>query len=304
MLIPHTSAPLWPPNIAPGRFAFGLKRDDPAGCRVALLGMPDELGVTLNQGRPGASQGPNAIRTALAKYGVEHPRGWNWPAVFDAGDIQPAPGDDAAALHQTHAQVTAAVRAILELGMFPIGLGGGHDLTFPFARAVILHHRQRGIRVDDCVYFDAHLDVRPTPGSGMPFRALVEECDLATLHAFGAQPMVNSREHHLWFQEHGGLIADPLTNPATWNPQRPYVASFDMDVLDAGQVCGVSALNPSGWPVYHAEAWVDRLARDPLCLCFDLMELSPPNDPSGRSARVAAHLLLTFLRGFAARGTP
>ena len=121
------------------------------------------------------------------------------PLVFDAGDITPADGNDAAALHRTHARVSEAVAAVLDLGLFPIAVGGGHDLTFPFVRAVIEHHRSRGIRVADGVYADAHLDVRDTAGSGMPFRRLIEDCGVARLNVDGLNPLVNSREHHAWF---------------------------------------------------------------------------------------------------------
>ncbi|MEO1129082.1 MAG: hypothetical protein AAFX05_05155, partial [Planctomycetota bacterium] len=36
---------------------------------VALLGLPDDLGVRLNGGRPGAAAGPTAFRAALARAG-------------------------------------------------------------------------------------------------------------------------------------------------------------------------------------------------------------------------------------------
>ena len=72
--------------------------------------------------------------------------------------------------------------------LFPIAIGGGHDLTFPFVRAVIEFWRTRGIDIGSGVYFDAHLDVRDTPGSGMPFRRLIEDCGVNALVNFGPQP--------------------------------------------------------------------------------------------------------------------
>ena len=64
---------------------------------------------------------------------------------------------------------------------------------------------------------------------------------------------------------------------------------------------GVSALNPAGWTVRDAEAWVRACGADPRVRCFDIMELNPAHDPDGRTARVAAHLFLTFLASFAQR---
>lgn len=89
---------------------------------MGLIGLADDLGVRLNSGRPGAKGGPSAFRAALARYGSSDAA---WPGVFDAGDVDPAPGDDAAALDRTHARVTEAVAALLDAGLLPVGVGGG-----------------------------------------------------------------------------------------------------------------------------------------------------------------------------------
>jgi arginase family enzyme len=41
--------------------------------------------------------------------------------------------------------------------------------------------------------------------------------------------------------------------------------------------------------------------QDPGVRCFDIMELCPAHDEGGRTARLAAHVFLSFLRGFAGR---
>jgi len=270
----------------------------------------------LNHGRPGAKAGPAAFRAALARYGAASPA---LPRVFDAGGIKPG-----RSLEETHRRVTAATTALLELGLFPIGIGGGHDLTFPFVRAVAARYPKIA-----GLYFDAHLDVRETTGSGMPFRRLIEDCGVSVLHLHGFRPLVNSPEHLAWFKAHGGQIypdGSPVRLPsissgaAATSPRsdargrgRPrstqesssaepsLFASFDLDVLDAAHAPGVSALNPSGWSVREAEAWVRACGAEKRVRCFDLMELNPRFDPAGRTARIAAHLFLTFLAGFAQR---
>jgi formimidoylglutamase len=284
------------------------------GCRVALLGIPDDEGVRLNNGRPGAKDGPRALREALASYGVAAPDGFQWPRIFDAGDV--VPGKD---IHETHARVTEATAAILQHGLFPIAIGGGHDLTFPFVRAVASGFRPMqhagGAAAKSAtlagIYFDAHLDVRDTVGSGMPFRSLVEHCGVRELHVFGLNTFANTHEHTEWFKTHGGHVHAPsppgggpgrggsvITNLPTLNP---CFVSFDMDALDASIAPGVSAINPSGWTVAQAEPWLFAAGRSDKVRCFDIMELNPAHDEGGRTARVAAHLLLTFLRGFSER---
>lgn len=300
MRIPHTAPGRWPEPIAESRFASRVRvggRDSPEGCQVAILGLADDLGVKLNNGRPGAKEGPTAFRAALAKYGVAEPYGWEWPGVFDAGDIVPAPGEDEAALHETHRRVTEATAAILELGLFPIGIGGGHDLTFPFVRAVAQRMAPKQLAG---VYFDAHLDVRETAGSGMPFRRLIEECGCGPLEVHGLDQHANSRRHHEWFIEHGGVLGDSAAVRPEADADR--FVSFDLDVLSAHEAPGVSAINPSGWWVSHAVLWLNMLARDPRTRCFDIMELNPRFDIDGRTARVAALLFLEFLSFFRERG--
>jgi formimidoylglutamase len=302
--IPHTQPPTWPQGMPTTRLAAHFHAV-PVGCRVAILGLPDDEGVRLNNGRPGAKGGPRALREALAAYGVAEPDGFAWPGVFDAGDV--VPGKD---IHETHQRVTEATTSLLEHNLFPIAIGGGHDLTFPFVRAVI-EREKKGQPEGKApplagVYFDAHLDVRETVGSGMPFRALVEQCGVRELHVFGLNPFANAKEHVEWFKAHGGRIhshrahqqqAGPMHMPALGN----CFVSFDLDVIDAAHAPGVSAMNPCGWSVSQAETWVYGAGRSERVRCFDMMELNPGADESGRTARVAAHLLLTFLRGFTER---
>ena len=68
MRIAHTVPASWP-QPRPGRFAANL-RESPEGCGVALLGLPDDGGIKLNFGRPGAAGGPAAFRAALAGFGT------------------------------------------------------------------------------------------------------------------------------------------------------------------------------------------------------------------------------------------
>lgn len=329
-VIPHTTPPIWP-ETRPGRFAAAILRnstdlldapeaaDAIAKCRIALLGMPDDTGVGLNGGRLGAAEGPNAFRAALSRYGAAIPmaevpldtglpmREAPYPHVFDAGNIIPA--ED---IHETHARVTEAVAAILDRGLLPVGIGGGHDLTFPFVRAVA----QRFAPIAG-VYLDAHLDVREEVGSGMPFRRLIEDCGVTSLTCIGVDELANTREHFEWFTAHGGRTAhaeldhvSPLPfAPLPHYPSRPagepehIFVSLDLDVLDAAYAPGVSAMNPCGLTPHQVARYVRAAGRSPAVRCFDIMELSPPHDEGGRTARLAARMFLEFLRGFAERPT-
>lgn len=320
--LPHCLPPVWP-DIAPGRFAATIRRDDPAGCSIALVGLPDDLGVRLNNGRPGAATGPRAFRAALAKYGTSYDsaggRDLSAVRVFDAGDVIPETGSDAAALNATHERVTEALRAVHALGLVPVCIGGGHDMTFPTVRALSRHigGPVGGINVDP------HLDVRDTPGSGMPFRALIEggHLDPRRYTTLGVGPFANLREHVEYLRSRGGHLAgiDDLTlRPAVINEAfmraagaGPAFMSVDLDSIDGASAPGVSAVNPQGLTVGQVCALARRAGASPAIRHFDIMELSPPNDdppwnspsnqPVGRTARIAALVFLSFLSGFAER---
>lgn len=318
------------PNAAPGRLAATIRALDPfrveplgaprppqaLGRRVAILGLADDTGVGLNGGRVGAREGPAAFRAALARYGLAVPmdfpsRGLLFPEVFDAGDIVPAD-----TLDETHDRVTTVALALLNAGFLPVGIGGGHDLTFPLVRGLLQFHAshdQRDWPPPNGVYVDPHLDVRPEPGSGMAFRALLEQTGLKSLVNIGANPLVNAAQHYQWFVEHGGRI-EPLPAPGPENAdgssgsdgltqllEEAWFVSLDLDALDASIAPGVSALNPAGL-ASEAMARIAHAAGASLWVgCFDLMELNPRFDTDGRTARVAAHLFLSFLRGVAER---
>lgn len=293
MILPHTTPGQWPAEISSSRFAATISRDSARDCAVALLGLPDDRGVKLNNGRAGAAEGPAAFRAALARYGAAEPAGMAWPRVFDAGDIVPS----SSSLEKTHARVTEVTEHLLARGLFPIAIGGGHDLTFPFVRPVAKKFPPLG-----GVYFDAHLDVRQTEGSGMAFRRLVQDCAVGPLHVHGFRPLVNSRDHHGWFLAHGGHAhVDGATEVALPANVENFFASFDLDVLDMAYAPGVSAPNPCGWTPREAGRWVLACGADPRVRCFDVMELCPRHDEGDRTARLAAHLFLTFLSGYAAR---
>lgn len=294
----HTRHAQYPAGMSPNRFASSIRTDSPEGCEIALLGMPDDLGVRLNGGRPGAADGPRAIRDALSRYGVTEQFLCDLPRVFDAGDVEPDGGEDAAALARTHDRISAASEALAARGMTVIGLGGGHDLTYALARGVARAHAGKPM---PGVYFDAHLDVRETPGSGMSFRKLVEDKIVSTLRIIGFNPLVNQREHAEWFLSHGGMIAPHGSDPLGGIDVEGAFVSVDLDAIDMSAAPGVSAPNPAGLSPGHVAVAMEKLGQFYNLRCLDFMELSPPHDEGDRTARVAAHLLLSFLRGYGMR---
>jgi formimidoylglutamase len=313
MTVPHARPAAWP-LLRSGRFAATIRTDGaPALGDVALLGLPDDTGVRLNGGRPGAADGPRAFRAALATFGTTFDLAAGKAIdvrVFDAGDVEPAAGGTEAALAETHARVEAAALALHEAGCVTVGIGGGHDLTLPSVTAAA---RRRG-RALGGVNLDAHLDVRERVGSGMPFRRLIEGGHLDP-HAFvelGLGRFANDAGDVEWARAQGAWLVSADQHAESPRPpalvlERALAApgagfvSIDLDGLDGASAPGVSALNPCGLDVRDACRLAEAAGRDPRVVHFDIMELAPPHDLDGRTARTAALLFLTFVAGVAAR---
>jgi formimidoylglutamase len=313
MSIVGTVPASWPsPKV--GRFAWRVRSESPEGCRLALLGLPDDTGVKLNFGRPGAAAGPAAFRAALAGFGTTFDAAGGSELetlVFDAGDVAPAIGDDEAALLETHARVEAATRQLHELGLAVVCVGGGHDLTLPTLSAYSWH---AGTALGG-INLDAHLDVRERVGSGMPFRRLIEGGFLAAERfcELGLNRFANDRADWEWLRGRGAelVLADEVLRDGVQAAQRwsrilaggSGFLSIDLDGLDSSVAPGVSAKNPCGLRVEHAAELAESAGARADIRHFDLMELCPPHDVDGRTARVAAYLFLSFVAGFERRPT-
>ena len=309
--VPHTRAAIWP-DVKPGRFAGTLRRESTEGCRAALLGLPDDLGVQLNGGRTGARGGPEALRTTLGRFGVA----WDGlrgraldVGVFDAGDVVPAEGGDEGALFETHRRIESAVAYLQERGLVTVCVGGGHDLSLPSLRAVSARvgHPLGGINVD------AHLDVRARVGSGMPFRALIEGQQLAPQRfvELGLGRFSNDRGDLEWLGQQGAtlLFVETLLErgfdvdgvlEAVCHGGAAFL-SIDLDGLDQNVAPGVSAPNPLGVSVRDAARLAEAAGARAEIRHFDLMELNPRYDTDARTARTATFLLLCFLAGLSDR---
>jgi formimidoylglutamase len=310
MSVPFTEPGLWP-EIRPGRFASTLRKS-PEGCRVALLGLADDLGVKLNGGRVGARGGPTAFRAALARFGVPwdglRQRALDVP-LYDAGDITPAAGDDERALLETHERVERAVAVLREHGLVTICVGGGHDLSLPALRAVSasLARPLGGVNLD------AHLDVREKVGSGMPFRRLIEGkyLDARRFVEVGLGRFANDERDLDWLRAEGGtalhaevIFERGLDHAAALelaSAEGPAFVSIDLDALDQSAAPGVSAPNPLGLSLREAAPLCEAAGARREVQHFDLMEFNPSHDVDGRTARCAALLFLHFIAGLCQR---
>ena len=326
---PHTLPPevtLSVPQANPAdpRLAHRLGPWDGETADAVLIGVPFDLGVTLGGGRPGAAQGPTALRQALLRFGTTHNAvhnvNFDHLRLADAGDLdvvaddpgRPGHGEAVAA---THERLAAAVGAILDAGAVPIVVGGGNDATFGSVKALTSSAPSvAGVNVD------AHLDLREVVDgritSGTPYRRILEELDLPgkNLVEFGLHSAVNSRAHLDYAAEKGvqcltleqarkggmaGALAWRLGALAA--AAEVLFVSIDLDVFAAPFAPGVSSPGTEGLTPEEGRELAFAAGRAPKVTLFELMELNPEFDLDERTSRLAALLLASFLAGLATR---
>lgn len=275
---------------------------------VVLLGFPSDEGVARNGGRVGAAAGPAAIREALGRMTPDacDPAGFAdvLGRTRDLGDVA-VTGD----LEHDQELLGEAVRPHLELGRFAIVLGGGHETAYGHFLGY-----QRPVSI---LNWDAHADVRELKEggghSGSPFRQALEHpsgrCVGYTVA--GIQPHAVSAAHLALVQRRGrAVFRDKLTSSAAVARLYDHVkgsllVSFDLDAVDGAYAPGVSAPSTNGMPV---GLWLEaafRAGATPAVTSADVVELSPPHDRDGQTARLAALTVWQLLRGLATRaGSP
>jgi arginase family enzyme len=89
-------------------------------------------------------------------------------------------------------------------------------------------------------------------------------------------------------------------NTATDAAKHLYV-SFDMDAVASAYAPGVSAPAANGFTAGEAVSMVHDAARHPAFRAFDVVEVNPEYDIDGRTAKLAATLIATVIRGIAER---
>lgn len=266
-----------------GRF-LGAGEGWPA--RVALVGVPYDRTQSY---RRGAAEGPRAVREAswsLETYSPAQGADLGEVGLRDLGDLEVRAVEPEAMV----AEVERAVAATAP-GTVPALLGGDHTATVGAVRA--LHARHPDLRL---VVFDAHLDLRDEyEGDRWSHACALRRAWDVLGSGRLVQLGVRSGTREEWaFARQGCRWSHPvLAVPETVLEELrafPVYVSLDLDVLDPACAPGVGNPEPGG------PGFQDLV--DALCLLgglrvvgLDLMETSPPWDPTGLTAVVAAKLL-------------
>jgi len=274
------------------------------GLDACFVGVPFDIGTS---NRAGTRHGPRAIRAEsclLRPYNME-----TGAAPFDS--LQIADIGDVAIntfnLEKSIGLIERAYDAIVEAGAKPLTLGGDHTIVLPILRALRRKHGPLGL-----VHVDAHADVNDTMfgekiAHGTPFRRCVEEGLLEgrRVAQIGLRGTGYTMEDFEWPRQQGFRV---VTAQECWHKSLaplmaevraqlgpgPVYLSFDIDGLDPSHAPGTGTPEFAGLTVVQGYEIIRGCWGLDL-VGGDLVEVSPPYDPTGNTALLGANLLYEML---------
>ncbi len=288
--------------------------NDLTGLNVAITGVPIDIGTSW---RSGTRTGPKQIREQSAMirpYNLQ-----TGAAPFDS--LQVADIGDLAintfSLSDSIRIISESYARILNYDVIPVALGGDHTITLPILRAIAAKHGPVAL-----IHVDAHADVNAhmfgeKEAHGTVFRRAYEEGLIIPekTYQIGLRGTGYSSED---FSEAQGWGFQQFLSPELWlrslsplageirrdiGSEQPVYITYDIDSLDPAFAPGTGTPEIGGLTTPQAMELIRGLKGLNIVGC-DMVEVSPPYDPSGNTALTAANLvyeLLCILPGVAYR---
>ncbi len=269
--------------------------------QVGILGMPMDLGVT---NRPGSRFGPRALR-AIERIGPYN-HVLDCAPVYElrVADIGDVPFRSRYRLEQSHEDIEAHVRKLVDAGVAPLSVGGDHSISHPILRAA---GRDRPVGM---IHIDAHCD---TSGSfdgtkfhhGGPFRNAVLDGVLDPTRTI--QIGIRGSAEYLWeFSYEAGMtvihaeemphlgIAAIVEKALAVVGDGPTYLSFDIDSLDPSFAPGTGTPEIGG-PSTREILELIRSLKAVNLVGGDVVEVAPQYDATTNTAHAGAQVLFEIL---------
>lgn len=273
---------------------------------IGIVGIPYDGGLTC---RTGARHGPREVRNESSMMRainvVTDVRPFELARVADIGDVH---FRNMFNQNEVIADIEKYYDAIADAGVIPLGIGGDHSVTYPILKALAKRHQQ-AIAV---LHVDSHTDTwAEYQGSkfhhGSPFRLATEEglIDPTKTVQIGIRGGQNVAEGLDYSRDNGMRLItieefDDLGWKAVAEEARrivgdcPVYLTFDIDGLDPVYAPGTGTPEAGGITMREAQ----RLLRELAGLNYiggDMVEVSPPLDPSGITALNGATIAFEIL---------
>ena len=280
--------------------------DDPqfAAVDIGLVGVPWDSGTT---NRPGPRHGPRQLRDASTMIRAEHPvsgvRPFDLVNCADLGDVGPNPADIADSMNR----ITGFYHRLIAAGIMPMTAGGDHLTSLPVLRAVA------ATAPVGMIHFDSHTDLFHSYFGGTlythgtPFRRAVEEGLLIPQKVVQIGIRGTQYDHEdLDFAKAVGIrvikieefhqrgVADVMAEARDIvGTERTYI-SYDIDFVDPTFAPGTGTPEVGGPNSFQALQVVRELAGVTI-VGADLVEVSPPFDPSGGTAFLGVSIMFELM---------
>jgi guanidinopropionase len=281
-------------------------RTDLENIDIGIIGIPYDGGLTF---RTGARHGPREVRnesSVMRAINISTDvRPYELARIADIGDVQ---FKNMFSLDEAIMDIERFYDAILAANVLPLGIGGDHSVSWPILKALGKKHSEPFA----VIHFDAHTDTWPEfQGSkfhhGAPFRLAVEAgvIDPKKMIQIGIRGGQNIYEGLKFCDDHGiRMIKIEEFEDIGWREatkiareivgDSPVYLTFDIDSLDPAYAPGTGTPESGGITMREAQ----RMLRELRGLNFaggDMVEVSPPFDPSGHTALNGATILFEML---------
>jgi len=272
---------------------------------MAIIGFNCDEGIRRNLGRPGAVEGPTAIRAVLAKLPIHR----HDVICYDAGDVTCNDNN----LEDAQAALGEVVFTLMQHGIIPIVMGGGHELAWGHFQGIAKKFPTENLGI---INVDAHFDMRSLlpdnkGSSGTPFLQIAEAHNRANrrfdYNCIGIQNTGNIPQLFTTAKNFQTQIvyADDiqqgdtqklmhLVNHVIYYNQVIYL-SLCLDVFASAYAPGVSAPQALGVTPWQIIPSVRKLAESGKVISYDIAELSPKYDIDLRTTKLAANLIYEII---------
>ena len=271
---------------------------------IGIIGVPWDSGTT---NRPGPRHGPRQLRDASTMIRAQHPvsgiRPYEKLNCADLGDVSINPAD----IEDSMARITSFYKKLIEEGIKPLTAGGDHLTSLPVLRA-LAEKAPLGM-----IHFDSHTDLFHSyfDGTmfthGTPFRRAVEEnlLDPKRVIQIGIRGTQYDSED-LDFANSVGIkvvkideffdrgIQDVMAEAREIVGENETYISYDIDFIDPAFAPGTGTPEVGGPNSYEALKVVRELAGVKI-VGADMVEVSPPFDPSSNTAFLGVSVMFELL---------
>ena len=271
---------------------------------IGIIGVPWDSGTT---NRPGPRHGPRQLRDASTMMRAEHPvsgvRPYERANCADLGDVSINPAD----IEDSMNRITAFYNKVLAKGIKPLTAGGDHLTSLPVLRA-LADKAPLGM-----IHFDSHTDLFHSyfDGTmfthGTPFRRAVEEnlLDPKRVVQIGIRGTQYDTED-LDFAKSVGIrvirieeffdrgIQDVMAEAREIVGEKETYVSYDIDFIDPAFAPGTGTPEVGGPNSYEALKVVRELTGIKI-VGADMVEVSPPFDPSSNTAFLGVSIMFELL---------